>query len=111
MELTGLKERIKDLLFPKFCAGCKKEGDWICEKCLPVANISKQDKAVNHLDGVTALFDYGENTISQLIQLFKYNSLLEISNILGKIIENTNFDNTWPEFVIIPVPLHLRRQR
>lgn len=102
---------IKDLLFPKFCAGCQKEGSWLCDKCLPEVNTLRLEKAVANLDGITALFDYGENLPSILIKMLKYNYLLEVGGIFEKIINKANFNNTWQDFVIIPVPLHLRRER
>lgn len=109
--MFGLVNKARDLLFPKFCAGCEKEGDWLCEECLPAAIISQENKAVSHLDGVTALFDYGENTPSRLIKMFKYNYLLEITSIFEKIIYSINFNNIWPDFIVVPVPLHARRER
>ncbi len=109
--MRWLMSKIKDLLFPKFCVGCEQEGNWLCEKCLPTINTSKTDKAVDHLDGVMALFDYGENTMSKLIKIFKYNYLMEIADIFEKIITDTKFNDVWSDFVIIPVPLHARRQR
>ena len=113
MELTrhGLMEEMKDVLFPKFCVGCNLEGDWLCEKCFLIADLPKIDKAVANLDGVTALFEYGENSVSKLIRFFKYNYLLDTVDIFRKIIFNTNFNNAWSGFVIIPVPLHARRER
>ncbi len=109
--LRQLISRIKDLLFPKFCAGCRQEGSWLCADCLPEINTLKIENAVANLDGVTALFDYGENTMSKLIKMFKYNYLLDVANIFKKIINKANFNNTWQDFVIIPIPLHPRRER
>lgn len=107
----NIVELVKNLLFPKFCAGCEQEGSWLCANCLPEINALKTEKAVANLDGITALFDYGENTVSKLIKMFKYNYLMEISGIFEKIINKVNFSDTWQGFVIIPVPLHLRRER
>ena len=111
-------EKARDLLFPKFCVGCEKEGGWLCEKCLPAAFIGAAEPngcalagEAGCLDGITALFDYGENSVSKLIKIFKYNYLLEVADIFKKIITDIKFNNTWSGFVIIPVPLHARRQR
>ena len=113
MELTrdGLVEEIKDVLFPKFCAGCGVEGEWLCSNCFPIPSQPKTDKAAANLDGVTALFDYGENSVSKLIRFFKYNYLLDTVDIFRKIISDVKFDDSWFGFVIIPVPLHARRER
>ncbi len=107
---TFFKEKVRDLLFPKFCAGCKKEGDWVCERCLPIVNIYKEG-VVASLDGVTALFHYGENTASKLIKMFKYNYLLEIAGIFDKIINGAKLAGDWSDFAVVAVPLHGRRQR
>ena len=104
-------EKVRDLLFPKFCAGCGQEGVWLCEGCLPVAGLPYEDKTVPNLDSVTALFTYGENILSKLIKMFKYNYLLDIEDIFIKIVSETRFGNSWQDFVIVPVPLHARRQR
>ena len=103
--------KIKDILFPKFCVSCGCEGGWLCGSCFPTVNISNTNKAVADLDGITALFDYGENTASKLIKMFKYNYLTEIADIFQQIINKTKFDFVWDDFVIVPAPLHLRRQR
>ncbi len=107
----------KDLLFPKFCVNCLEEGVWLCEKCLDVIvkteklSSEKQNLAAPHLDGVTALFHYGDKNISKLIGMLKYNSLLELRDDFKKIILVTDFDLPYKDFVLIPVPLHPRRQR
>ncbi len=109
--LRRLISKVKDLFFPKFCVGCEQEGNWLCVNCLPAINTPKTDKAAANLDGVTALFEYGENTVSKLIKMFKYNYLTEIADIFEKIIIDTKFNDAWSDFVIIPVPLHPRRER
>lgn len=107
----------KDLLFPKFCVNCHEEGVWLCDRCVDVIvkteklSSDKQNLAAPHLDGVTALFHYGENNISKLIGMLKYNSLLELQEDFEKIILATIFELAYKDFVLVPVPLHARRQR
>ena len=129
---TFSAEKVLDFLFPKFCAGCEREGSWLCENCLQEKVINKTapnpssakernykpppsqrrgQGEVSSLDGITALFDYGENTPSKLIKMVKYNYLLKIVDIFAKIITDIKFNHTWQDFVIIPVPLHPRRER
>jgi competence protein ComFC len=115
-------EKALDLLFPKFCASCGKEGTYLCEKCLSVviadaAPAQKRITASDYLDGLTILFDYGENTVSKLIRLFKYNYIMEMADIFKKIIDKMepSFFKVaaagGQDFVIIAVPLHPRRER
>lgn len=109
--MSAVAEGVKDILFPKFCVGCDWEGDWLCRECLMAPNLPQTDKAAANLDGVTALFEYGENAVSKLIRIFKYNYLLDTVEIFRKIIFNVKFNENWSGFVIIPVPLHARRER
>jgi competence protein ComFC len=106
----------KDLLFPRFCLGCKEEGNWLCKECLP-KNIASQHfdlktgATMSYLDGLTALFRYGENPPSELIRMLKYKYITEVLDDLRKMISVTNFNDNWQNFVVIPVPLHPRRER
>ncbi|OGH91440.1 MAG: hypothetical protein A2534_01735 [Candidatus Magasanikbacteria bacterium RIFOXYD2_FULL_39_9] len=107
---------LKDLLFPKFCVSCKQESDWLCETCLQaILNLkdysSIDNQAVSNLDKITALFDYGENTVSKLIQMFKYNYLIELEDVFRKMIFASRLDFIIKDFVVMPVPLHPRRER
>ncbi len=109
-------EWLKDLLFPKFCVDCQEEGSWLCDKCLQLILDLKElsqenNKAISSLNRVTALFNYGENTISKLIQMFKYNYLVEIEEVFRKIIFANEFNFIEKNFVVVPVPLHPRRER
>lgn len=104
MSLSSILASIKDTLFPKFCLGCKTEGDWLCNNCLnfnaikplnccPVCyaicegvitcNCAKKVA----LKGVTTLFDYNKDPLfSDLIQKFKYNYVKDLQNIWELII-------------------------
>ncbi len=113
------KEWVKDMFFPKFCVACQNaEGEWLCEKCFqkiaapqPFFCLDQTDETASDLNGATALFNYGENTISQLIKLLKYNYLTDIADIFAKFIKKEDFNFNWRGFTIIPVPLHPRRER
>lgn len=115
--LRRLLNGLREWLFPKFCAGCKREGHWLCEDCFILSDLFQKNGLTienlesTHLDGVATLFDYGENTISRLIKMLKYNCLLEVGDVLENIINNFELENNWQDFVIIPVPLHERRER
>lgn len=106
-----------DLLFPKFCVNCREEGVWLCVQCVEVIVKTeklppeRQNLAVPHLDGVTALFHYGDNNISKLIGMLKYDSLVELGADFTRIISDVDFDLPYKDFVLMPVPLHVRRLR
>jgi len=39
--LKKIKKFLLDILFPKFCLGCKKEGEYLCEDCKATLEISE----------------------------------------------------------------------
>jgi len=126
-----------DLIFPKFCVGCAKEGDWVCCECqkaiLPVktqvcplcGRISPNGKyCPNHqkphgLSGIIVAAYYEEGPVKELIHNFKYNHILEIKEILGGLMtkalkENVSFfrdrGKMTPPLLVTAVPLHFWRR-
>ncbi|MFA6547646.1 MAG: ComF family protein [Candidatus Magasanikbacteria bacterium] len=132
----GLVQVSKDYLFPIFCLECKVEGQWWCENCLkkytvmgvyycPICHVSNSNgqpcgrcKAVSLLNSVTAFLDYNdEAVIGQLIRQFKYNFAFDIVSVWEKMIDLflldiiKKMDISAECFTIIPVPLHIKRER
>ena len=132
----GTVRLIKDCLFPIFCLECKVEGHWWCEDCLkkistagvyycPVCHVLNSNgqpcnycKVASSLNGVAAFLDYDDQTIiAQLIHQFKYNFAFDISVVWEKmvdlflldVINKMNIEVKF--FTIIPVPLHINRER
>lgn len=120
---------IKDRLFPIFCIGCEREGEWWCKQCqlasdsrvvlaCPVCGkstvrgeVCKMCKAVSHLDGVTALFNYDEaSPIGKLIKLYKYQRARDMRELWREIILDSLLDIPVPS-AVMPVPLYPRRER
>lgn len=124
---------ILDLLFPKFCLSCQKEGKWICAECYnkivfikkptcPSCNrINKQGKFCrrcqdkSNLTGLISAAYYGDNLIKEAIHTFKYEGVFDLAKDLGQILQNRL--NLIPfrkcnevGVVIIPVPLHKKRK-
>ncbi|MFH1232283.1 MAG: ComF family protein [Patescibacteria group bacterium] len=126
-----------DLIFPKECLGCSREGMWLCQKCF--SNIKLRSEhfclackqktsfaqfcsscALNYdLDGVLIASHYEQKIISKLIKSFKYYFIRELQQELGKILIlflNELFDKkeqkiNFQECLIIPVPLSVYRKR
>lgn len=92
-KLKRLKSFVLDLLFPVYCLGCKKAGQWLCDNCLD----SIQD------------YSYKNKLLKNAIHVFKYKFVKDLAKPLSKILikklRNKNFD------YIIPVPLHSKRLR
>lgn len=120
---------VLDLLFPKFCVGCGKEGGWICSQCqekiilikkptCPICNqLTPKDqfcskcRSKTYLTGVIVAAYYQEGPLKEAIHTFKYDGVFELAKDLGQMLIKAMKQIEKPKnFVIIPVPLHYKRQ-
>ncbi len=121
---------ILDLLFPKFCFNCSREGDYLCEDCQNVLQISGFHKnySTQNLKDLYHPLSYQNLLIKNLIQKFKYEPFVKE---LGKVLSNliiTHFqlmdnkpDFFYPvrnqgssngaSFLLMPIPLEKGRLR
>lgn len=118
-----------DLIFPKFCLGCSKEGNWLCSACQEkivfvktqvcpdCGRVSRQGKFCSKckgkkLSGIIAACYFEEGPIRELVHNFKYNHILELGDFLGQILADATLENLTlkKDFIIVPVPLHWLRQ-
>ena len=130
-----IKEFALNLLFPKSCLGCQKEGIYLCDDCRGLLEISefsyclcetkpqrlpadaKSGKCsrcqAKRLSGLYFALPYKEKTLTRkLIHQFKYEPYLkDLSKTLVSIliehfvISGKNTDEIWENGVLIPVPL------
>ena len=122
---------ILDLLFPKFCVSCRKEGSFLCEPCTksfvflaPSCFVCKK----RDLSGKTcpecltktrirkffAPFLYKNDVIRNAIHLYKYEGAKEFGDIFGGFIaEMLDFYEFGPRqnMIFVPIPLHRSRER
>jgi competence protein ComFC len=128
-----LKNVILDALFPIFCLSCKKEGFWLCEKCLsrtklldfqvcPACEdiITEKGKTCSacrnsqksNIHSLVAAVSYDDSAARHLVHNFKYRFVSDISEPLAKLISKALVQNdvALPDF-LAPVPLHPRRLR
>lgn len=97
-----IKDLLLDILFPKVCINCKREGKYICDKCsifiseaMPVCpncyNSSFSGEIHQNcikkygLDGLTSMWDY-EGLVKRLIHNVKYGGL---THIIDECVENS----------------------
>jgi ComF family protein len=151
-----VRDFILDLIFPKECLGCGREGVWLCKKCFTKIPLNTElfclgcNRPTDHgqicpycqrhffLDGIWVAADYKNEILANLIKIFKYHSAREIKDILGRLLlsclhnllinqtflidfvtkQKTSKRNLpmiladWPtNILLIPIPLHRRRQR
>jgi ComF family protein len=128
-QLTKLKGIALDLLFPRWCVGCGREGDFICPECLkslpritpplcprcgrPQLNAVVCPVCVGwqaSIDGIRAPFRF-DGAIRQAIHELKYNNLRAIAPLLGRWLADYLNTNPLPVEVLVPVPLHRKRLR
>lgn len=105
------------MVFPRLCVGCGKTGKYLCEKCSKKVEELGADYKYKKIEGRIGLFKY-HGVIKDLITLLKFelvsDAKIEIGKMIVKQLKN-NYPNIleyWQneKFVIIPVPLHWRRE-
>jgi ComF family protein len=124
---TFVKE-ILDIFFPIRCINCQKEGDYLCDDCLSLIEISKfqycpfcrppkitkDGKSCKvhkkHLDGLFSAASYKEALVKKAIHLFKYQpNLLGLAEPLSSlIISHLDFlgNKHLSGFVLVAIPIH-----
>ena len=95
-----------DLLFPKNCLECKKEGKYICSNCLKKVLPAKCDN-YNY-----SVFKY-EGVIRKAIISLKYKFTFDLSDeltscVLRVVKTNPKFND--PKLVLVPIPLYKTRE-
>jgi len=93
---------ILDVVFPKECLGCGREGAWLCFGCfgrLPFkrcqscpacgrendfGGVCPACREGVHLDGILAAGDYGNSLLAEAIKTFKYRFIRDLGADLGK---------------------------
>ncbi|MDP2966932.1 MAG: ComF family protein [bacterium] len=125
-----IKNLILDILFPKFCFNCEKEGDYLCQDCQELLEISgfHRNYSTQNLDDLYFAVDYKNPLIKKLIQHFKYEPFVKkLAKSLSYLIIThfqlmDNKPNFLPQaqaqrasngadFILIPVPLDKKRLR
>jgi ComF family protein len=129
---ANLKRLALNLLFPRWCIGCGKEGDCICAACRssltaitppvcprcgrPLSNSPVSGECPGcsgwqtMIDGVRAPFLF-DGTIRDAIHQFKYRNLRALGSELAGLMYHYLTDNPVPGDVLVPVPLHEKRLR
>lgn len=126
-----LYQHIKDYVFPVYCLGCQKEGEWICNDCFgnislagvfccpvchkeTVAGICCEACQENSfLNSQMAATSYKEaSLIGKVIQALKYQYAEDVEVVIKDIIKQFVDGRTglFNEInFIVPVPLHRKR--
>jgi ComF family protein len=127
--MAGLKRAALDLLFPRWCLGCGREGGYICGACrlsLPVITppvCARCGRPVSSgtlcpdcaegdasIDGIRAPFLF-EGVVRSAVHELKYRNLRDLAATLAYLLYEYLVQNPLPGEVLVPVPLHPRRLR
>jgi len=97
---------ILDLIYPKRCLGCRKEGNYICKNCLEkVEKVSPSGKLI-------CFWKY-EGVIKRAILILKYSFVENISDELSSLLLeeiNRRKINFSLNSIFVCIPLHKKRQ-
>lgn len=135
MELIAkIKNLFLDILFPPQCLNCqitledREKENAVCNKCrneiilnntffCPVCKARLPDnRKTCHKDSkylLAAATSYNNETIKNLIWVFKYKKWRRLKKPLGDLLINylENIDYDFEDYIIMPIPLHKNRER
>ncbi len=99
--LNKIKERIIDILLPKRCVACGKEGQYICNKCELFLS-----EAPNSINNLVSIWEY-EGVIEKLIWKIKYDGMYHAVDELTEkafevMIKDTSRFQFFLEFLLNP---------
>ncbi|MBP9752165.1 MAG: ComF family protein [Candidatus Moranbacteria bacterium] len=128
---TAVRDIVADLLFPKTCAGCGREGMFLCDTCsraiqekrerdcpfcrnrTPLGATCLSCSGRHALDGLFAATSFrGNRTAENAIHIMKYEFVAELGDPLGRFLASivSRSELPLPDF-LVPVPLHPWRFR
>ncbi|MFC2066806.1 double zinc ribbon domain-containing protein [Chloroflexota bacterium] len=124
-----LKGIALDLLFPEWCVGCGKEGDFICHSCRqslpqitpPVCQTCGRPQSSEapcpscvswhaDIDAIRSPFRF-DGVIREAIHQLKYRNLRALAASLAELLQDYLATNPVPTDALVPVPLHRKRLR
>ena len=82
--LNKVKEELFDILLPKRCLGCGREGRYICQDCSLFISEASMIYPGGYLQGLVSIWEY-EGLIKKLLFQIKYNGLKDAA---GELVEN-----------------------
>lgn len=131
--IRSLGKYILDLIFPKKCLNCKKEGIFFCEDCFSLIDINPfqyclcdhpqkiitpgqcQKCTKKSLNGIYSATDFENSQVKKLIYNFKYQSQLkELAYPLSLLILMHLYlikKYFPPNSLLVPIPLFLKKKK
>lgn len=114
--LNKIKEFILDLSAPRRCAGCEKEGKYICEKCELFLS-----ETPSSMENLVTVWEY-EGAIEKLIWRIKYDGVFDavdelVERVFGVMAKDTVRFQSFLEFLLNPctyityVPMFKKKEK
>lgn len=121
--LRKIRGFILDVLFPIECLNCRREGNYLCEKCfrrikfndLAALASARQNLKTTSLEKIFIAGDYEDKLLRNLIKKYKYDFIKPLGEILARfLITFWNFQNDEQNeipssLIIMPLPLTAKR--
>jgi len=112
-----IKNFILDILYPKFCLNCGREGSYLCSDCQSTLEVSSShtEYQTEEIKDLYFALPYQNQLIKNLIKLFKYQPFVkELSQPLSsliithfQLIEKSPADLAG--YILMPVPLEKKK--
>ncbi len=107
-----LYSQLLDLLFPTFCVNCQADGQLLCTRCRNRLILTPQMVAVDGVSRTLVAADYQQHVVQVCIKEFKYHNAPQLAEPLARLlIQALELEPTLPDFYLLPVALHKKRQR
>ena len=121
---------VVDILFPRRCVGCDREGAFICQACLeglprlkpPYCFLCARPDSLTlglcphcrdrplEIDGIRSPYRM-EGAIREAVHALKYRNVRALAPTLGQLLADFMEAVSMPADIIVPVPLHPKRER
>jgi len=127
--VSGFSNRVLDLLYPPRCVVCSREGAWLCDVCqdrfiplgpsvsgrcgIPLPPGSLCARCQTHaldIESIRSVYRF-EGELRDTLHEFKYNGVRVLAHPLGDLMGGYMIGHPAPVDIIVPVPLHTKRQR
>ncbi|MEK9155852.1 MAG: ComF family protein [Patescibacteria group bacterium] len=120
-----------DIFFPRLCVGCGREGSHLCFDCAGTIDKFKtptcpecgritkfgqycpacKARTATALTGLIIAARYESGPTKEMIHQLKYSGITELAPLLGELIFERIKDHLpYGQIVIVPVPLHKKRE-
>jgi len=128
-QVAKLRGIVLDFLFPRWCVGCGREGDFICYSCRqsllrivpPVCPRCGRPQPSGilcphcvswqaEIAGIRSPFQF-DGVIKRAVYQLKYGNIRALAQSLAKLLQDYLLTYPVPVEVLVPVPLHQKRLR